>query len=149
MLLIDTNLLLLLIVGSESESLISAHGRLSAFTAREYSILVSAIAPFGRIVVTPTILAEVSNLLPDLRPPARDRVMAKFVEFTRVAEEVYVESRSLMNDRVFIRLGLADVSVLSLAVAGVVVLTADFNLYLEAETRGLQAINFNHLRDLD
>jgi len=61
--LIDTNILLFLVIGSVDEKLITKIKRTNTFTINEFKLLLDFIKPFSNIVVTPKILTEVSNLL--------------------------------------------------------------------------------------
>jgi hypothetical protein len=59
--LLDTNLLLLLIVGGASRELIGKK-RLDTFTAEDYDTLSAIVDSLGLVATTPNILTEVSNL---------------------------------------------------------------------------------------
>jgi hypothetical protein len=60
---IDSNLLLLLIVGSTSRAYITKHQRLKAYTAEDFDKLASVIGCYDKIVLLPHTLTETSNLL--------------------------------------------------------------------------------------
>ena len=60
---IDSNLLLLLVVGRSSRDIIAKHKRLRQFTARDYDILLDLLDGTAQVFVTPHTLAEASNLL--------------------------------------------------------------------------------------
>ena len=61
--IVDSNLLLLLIVGSASMSYIDKHKRLSgAYSIEDFSTLGKIISEFSEIVSIPHVLTEVSNL---------------------------------------------------------------------------------------
>jgi hypothetical protein len=61
--------------------------------------------------------------------------------------EVSVSSYAAANRTEFLRLGLTDSVVLSIAEDDIAILTADLDLYLAASTAGYNVINFNHIRD--
>ena len=61
-------------------------------------------------------------------------------------DEYYDESRVLMDDPLFTRLGLADVAIAKVRARGTIVLTSDLKLQLALQQRGLEALNFNHVR---
>ena len=61
--LIDTNLLLLLVVGMTNKSYIKIHKRTKTFTVEDYEQLLSDLDHFKPVWVTSHCLAEVSNLL--------------------------------------------------------------------------------------
>ena len=59
---VDTNLLLLLVIGITDRSLIAKHKRTRSFEAEDFDLLVSVLAGYDQVVVTPHIMTEVSNL---------------------------------------------------------------------------------------
>ena len=63
-----------------------------------------------------------------------------------LAEE-YVESKNAALRSEFVRLGLTDSVLLQANELGYVLLTADLHLYQAAMAKGLDARNFNHLRE--
>src|SRR5437667_6470122 len=60
--LVDSNILLLLLVGNFNRRLISKFKRTQTFDEQDYDILVDLLANFGSIHTTPHVLTEVSNL---------------------------------------------------------------------------------------
>ncbi|KAF0165241.1 MAG: hypothetical protein FD157_1593, partial [Rhodocyclaceae bacterium] len=60
--LIDTNLLVLYVVGTASRSYIEKHKRLTEFVVEDYDALLKLINNASAVFVTPHTLAETSNL---------------------------------------------------------------------------------------
>jgi hypothetical protein len=60
---IDTNLLVLLVVGLTNRNYIRQHKRCSEFTEDHYEVLSDTIGQFRELIVTPNTLSEASNLL--------------------------------------------------------------------------------------
>jgi len=60
--LIDSNLLLLLIVGSTNRRYIGLHKNLTDYTESDFELLGTASSMFSEIVLLPHVLAELSNL---------------------------------------------------------------------------------------
>ena len=60
---IDTNLMVLLVVGSASEDFITKHRRLKGYTVDDFRLLGLLIAEYSDMVLVPHILAEVSSLV--------------------------------------------------------------------------------------
>ena len=82
---LDTNLLMLLIVGATSRDYISIHKRLSSdFTETEYEILVDLIGVYSDIVLLPRIVAETSSLVRQVINPIRQRVQVTFKNFNNI-----------------------------------------------------------------
>ncbi len=100
---------------------------------------------FPLVVTTPHVLTEVSNLA-RLREPELGTLRSIFLRLAERSKEVYQASELVMTDRAFGRLGLTDAAILMAAASGCLVLTADLDLHVELAGRGLDAINFNHIR---
>ena len=66
--LVDTNLLLLYIVGLANRNDIGAHRRLSGYNEADFELLVQTISIFSDIVLLPHVLAEECPSWPDRRP---------------------------------------------------------------------------------
>ena len=96
--LIDTNILLLYFVGTVNRERISQFNRTEKFTPEDYDILQSMMQQFQKIVTTPNILTEVSNLINQIKEPERSQC---FLIFTRLTQgfldfnEIYIESKSV------------------------------------------------------
>jgi hypothetical protein len=145
-LLIDTNLFLVLVVGAHDPAHIERFKRTRAYTAGDYDLLTAFVSGFSQLVVTPNILTEVSNLAGQLSEPLRSEVFASLALLAGQAAERYFPSREAVRESDFIRLGLADVSVLLTAREHVAVLTDDLPLYLKLLEQRMFVVNFNHLR---
>lgn len=140
-LLIDTNLLVLLIVGRFSPDLISRHKRTRKYSIEDFELLLRIATNAPSLVTTPNVLTEASNLLDD--DERLQRILALLVN---QAQETFVESRTACAQPEFPRLGLADAAILE-ASAGHGVLTDDLGLYLALQDRGIESWNFNHFRE--
>ena len=147
-LLIDTNLLVLFVVGTAAKEYIARHKKLTAFTVEDYDRLVKIIARASEVLVTPNTLTETSNLAAYINEPARSKVLAVLrTVIVSDSQERYVPSSVAAERKEFVRLGLADAALLEIAANDVTLLTTDFDLYNTALKKGAQALNFNHLRD--
>jgi hypothetical protein len=145
-LLVDTNLLLVLIVGSYDREQIERFKRTRAYTADDYDLLTQFVGEFGELVVTPNVLTEVSNLAGQLVEPLRGRVLSSLGRLTVQVRERYFPSSEAAQEPDFSRFGLADVSILLTAREKVAVLTDDLPLYLKLSAQDAYVVNFNHLR---
>ena len=145
-LFIDTNLLLVLIVGALGPEQIERFKRTKAYTREDYALLLAFVGGFKRMLTTPNVLTEVSNLLDWLYEPLRRKAQVALGVLTAQFEEKYVASSEAATDPSFPLLGLSDVSILRSVGKDVTVLTDDLPLYLRLSAAGIDAINFNHLR---
>lgn len=147
-LLLDTNLLLLLFIGGKNPSLIPKARTLSAFIEEDYDLLGEVINDnsFNRLVTTPHIMTEVSNLLGKERSDIKGLGREAMTEFIDKCVEHTDSSAILASHPEFNRLGLTDVAIAVAARLPAFVLTADAGLYLHVSSSGLEAENFNHIR---
>lgn len=146
---LDANLLVLLVVGSESTDLISKHRRLKHYSAEDYDILRQLIDTTDELFVTPNTLTEASNLIGQHREPQRSLLMRRLQYLIHGSKEVLVASADASSNEKFEQLGLTDAALLEAITTDTPLLTVDFNLYLAAiETGEERAINFTPYRNL-
>ena len=144
---IDTNLLVLLVVGQVSPEAIETHKRLGAFSTSDFELLKKILTGFRSLIVTPSALSEVSNLVGyGVVEPLRSQVMLALAHVIKSAVEVFDESRDVSKATEFRRLGLADSAWLAILDHQTVLLTDDTDLYLAALSRRSRAFNFAHVR---
>jgi rRNA-processing protein FCF1 len=144
--LVDTNLLLLYVVGAFDPQRIPAFKRTSRFTPDDYALLVDFLKRFQRIVTTPHILAEVSNLAAELSGQVKDGVFQKLAAGIGLYDERHAPAAEVAVHPAFARFGLTDLAVLRHARDRLLVLSDDFRLTQYLQHHGVDAINFNHLR---
>ena len=80
--LLDTNLLVLLVVGLESRRFIAQHKRLTAYSSEDFDLLIDLLGRFGPAgwATTPSVLAEASNLICYTREIRRHKLMEREVD---------------------------------------------------------------------
>ena len=148
-LFIDSNLLVLLTVGSVGRDLIAKHRRLREYTAEDYEILVDLLGKVDQVFVMPNTLTETSNLLAQHGDPERSRFFERLRAIIQKSEEVVVASVAASGNSSFGRLGLTDAALLEVITAETPLVTVDLDLYLAAvESGDARALNFTHLRNL-
>ena len=145
--LIDTNLLMLLVVGRYRRDYIAVHKRTDKFNEEDFDTL-SILLEDHDLVVTSNILTEASNLLwsgPDIHKiPIREELKSVIA----MSCEHSLESLPVTSCAEFMRLGLTDTGILELREMAGIILTADLDLHLAALERGLDSANFTHYRNL-
>jgi hypothetical protein len=144
--LLDSNVLLLYVVGMTDRRLIRTHKRTRAFAEEDFDLLCDGLGRFGEIWVTPNILTEASNLAAQAAEPGRSAVLQTLAGFMAGCQEQAVPSATVAGRPAFIRLGLADMATLEVARLVDRVLTDDLALYLALMDAGRNAVNFNHIR---
>ena len=144
---VDTNLLLLFVVGSEAPTLIDKHRRLESYSVQDYDALHRLLNRGGRVLVTPNTLTETSNLLGQHGEPERSRLFRRMRSIIRDSREVVVASATAAANPAFARLGLTDAVLLEAATADTPLLTMDFQLYAAGLAKGADsAVNFTAYR---
>lgn len=149
-LLLDTNLLILLVVGNGAPELVARHKNLRAFSWNDYETVRQHVARASRLVATTHILTETSNLLGQIGEPDRGRLLGFFAAILRrieVIDEIHVPARLASERSEFARLGLTDAALLLEHDSDFTLLTADSPLYAASLRAGRKAINFNHIRE--
>ncbi len=148
-LLIDTNLLVLFIVGKVNPKRLESFKRTRAYDGAAYDLLVKEMAGFPRIYTVAQVMAEVSNLT-DMDGPERSEARRILAEFIAVVHEPHVASVHASKSRSYRDLGLTDAAI-SVAAREheCVVLTDDLGLFLSLTSEGLPVTKFSHLRELN
>ena len=103
---IDTNLLILLVVGSVGRDLIAKHRRLEDYSGEDYDTLIDLLGQSNRTFVTPNTLTEASNLLGQHREPERSLFLGQLQFLIHQSEEIVIASAEASRNRSFTRLGL-------------------------------------------
>ena len=148
-LLLDSNVLLLLIVGGCDRSRIVGFERTAMFTEAEFDLLVNIVGRFKTVVTTPHILTEVSNLLGELPKDFHDAYFLFFGGIVPMLDEHYTRSRELAWRDSLPKFGLTDTAIIEDSRDKYLVLTSDARLYGYLVGLGIDAINFNHIRGPD
>lgn len=147
-LLIDTNLLLLYFIGAYDPDRIPKFKRTMAFTVDEFWLLASFLDVFDKLVTTPNVLTEVSNLSGQLAENLRAPFYSDFSNRIPLLEEHYVTSVSVSSSVHFNRFGLTDSGIVQLVRDNYLVLTDDLKLVRYLQNLGIDVVNFNHIRPL-
>jgi hypothetical protein len=149
-LLIDTNLLLLLLIGSLDPSLIRRE-KITAnrgFDETDFNQLRDFVGQFQKLVTTPHILTEVSNHADKIKGTNHGKFIQRFMSFIETLDECSETSKVLAKTEPFQRFGLTDTAISHLATENFLVLTVDFPLAGYLQKKGLNVINFNHVRQI-
>lgn len=144
--LVDANILLVFLVGTVNQKRILSFKRTNGFTIEDYELLGELFSYLPKIVTTPNILTEVSNLGGSLNEPERSQFFIVLRRIIPNLVEHYVESKQAANDGKFTKLGLTDAAILSFVKGQYLVLTTDLALANNLQTIGVDVVNFNNLR---
>jgi rRNA-processing protein FCF1 len=145
--LVDTNILLLLFVGTTNRARIERFKPTRQFTEEDYNLLVQFLNEFSKVVTTPNILTEVNSFINKLGEPEKQSCLSVFSQgISQSLSEVYKESQIICQAAEFIRFGLTDCGIREVAREDYLVLSDDLQLVNSLHADGIDAINFNHLR---
>jgi len=140
-LLVDTNLLVLFVVGSVNRDRIETFKRTRKYSKADYDLLIRVLDR-RKIYTVPHVLAEVSNLT-DLAGAEKALSRSVLKETISLLDEVQIPSTRAAEDRLYWNLGLTDA-----AIGGVArthncnVLTDGLDLYLELTPDRINVWNF-------
>ena len=147
-LVIDSNLLLLYLIGKFEPSLIRSFRRTQQFSEAEFQLLTRFVGLFVKVLTLPNILTEVSNLAGQLPENTALEFRESFRESIHLLDERYCESNVAVAQPMFSRVGLTDAALASVSAQRHLVLTDDFRLTGLLAKHGIDVINFNHIRVL-
>src|ERR1700692_1282284 len=130
--LVDSNLLVLFLVGAVNKRRILDFKRTQGFTIEDFDLLATLIGWFGKLIATPHVLSQVSDLAV---LPGKERLNIRrlFRSVVEQIEESYDPSQALVADPIFERLGLTDAAIATICSRGILVLTADVDLQLAVQ----------------
>lgn len=153
-LLVDTNVLVLFAVGQSRPDSIGGK-RLEKYTAAHFQTMSRVVAASKRVIITPHVLAESSNLISlalygDAMTNALALLLSNEWRFagddsgdTTTIVERHVPKNSF-DSALALRLGVADAGLAAIAVATQsILLTDDFQLWGNVISLGGKAVNFN------
>ena len=149
-LIIDTNLLLLYLIGSFDLSLVEKTPRLNKYSDTDVGKIIALVQHFNnKILVTPNILTEITNLSGKLYLVSNGVLFFDYlIHVIKKFDEEIKYSRDIIdkNPKAFIKLGLTDASVIDAANKKALVLTDDFALFNTLLNYGFPAINYTHIQ---
>jgi hypothetical protein len=142
--LLDANLLLIYAVGMYDKNLLPTFHYTKQYT-NDFTLIEHLIAFFSVLYTTPNILTEVSNLGGKLGP----KFFVTLGTMVSVLQEEYCISNDAASNAAFGKLGLTDAGIINVAANKCLVLTADWPLYQTLQHQNVDAVNINHLRQLE
>lgn len=150
--LLDTNMLVVLAVGSIDKKQLGLMSRTKEYDAGCYNVLCNIIRPYTRHLSIPHVLSETSNLLGAGRNEKLPGVKAWLGGYISRLSEIYQPSRQIVSQSAYAQFGLTDAAIAQVSLRGdlgrdgVSILTDDGRLYGYLARIGAQAINFSHWR---
>lgn len=128
MILIDSNALIVLLLGLIDPKLLKTHKTTSIYDEEDFFELLSVIEDFNQIIVLPNIWTEVDNLLNSFGGNYRYQYIQKITELIKNTSENYIDSITGSQCESFFDLGLTDSIVLEQAKTSKLLITSDSKL---------------------
>ena len=147
MIFIDTNALIVLVVGMIDKSLISSHRRTSIYEIVDFENLAYLIGDLDRIVTTPNVLTEVDNLLNNFQKGHRWTYFQVLKELISNSTEQFIQSKLCLNLDAFFELGLTDTGVLEICKNCDFLITGDSRLSDYASAYGIRVVDLVKIRN--
>ena len=146
MILIDSNSLIVLVLGMIDPSLIEKNKRTSIYSHKDFEQLLEVIVDFKNLVVLPNIWTEVDNLLN--RMPGRHRYtyVQTLMMLTKETTEQFLQSKVAIESPSFFDLGLTD-SALEVARECELLMTSDSKLSDHALALGINVYDLVAVRN--
>lgn len=143
---IDSSPLLLLLVGAYDENLIGRFKRVDRYSRNDFNLLVQFLVK-RRVLVTPGVLAEVSNLAMELGLERFQRLVDHNIEGLKKMGESHVAKNIILEAPEFKKVGATDTSLVVAAKEGDgEILTADHPLCSRCRT---MKIPVTHMMELE
>jgi len=148
--LIDTNLLVLIVIGTYNRPRVATFKRTIQYTLDDLEMMLRILAYFDRCLTTPNILTEVDNLTRQLPEAEHKPLAVAFSQLISRQFEIYLGSHHVAQHAAYSKLGLTDcATALAAAEQNVLVITDDLRLSNILSDLDLDAININHIRTLN
>jgi len=148
-LLIDTNVLVLLIVGYTNPAEIYNHRRLRQYNDECWKALSEFVDNYQELWVTSHVVAETSNLLKSNNPTLTKQCRLKFSKFLcqENVRESQLSAKLIITgfQNTVIRLGVPDSALIQKSKRVDNLITDDFDLYAAVVKNGFAATKFEHL----
>lgn len=144
---VDSGLLILLIVGRYDTRFIANYKVTASFDEADFNLLANFVKHFRTIVISPHILAELSNHSFKIPQRILGPYLDVFIELAKLFEERLQTKDLILAHPCFKQLGVTDTGLIISCTEGpYFLLTIDHALRGLAEKYGVEAMHFNELR---
>lgn len=146
--IVDSNLLLLLLIGFMGMEQIGRFKRTQTFTTSDFRLLADFVRQFRVKITTPQVLTEVSNFSNALSGRSKHAFHRVLTTYVSSAIERHQASNLVVPTSSCREFGLTDAVLLAEGVGNYLLLTDDFRLSQFFDRSGGHSLNFNHLKTL-
>lgn len=148
MIVIDTNALLLLVVGRIDVNLINSHKRTSIYDEQDYYDLLNIIVDFKNLLILPNVWTEVDNLLNNFKGDRKYYYHNVMKEIIKWSTEKHIHTIEAINTAPFFNLGVTDSLLLILAKQNSLLITSDSSLSDYARANGINVYDVVQRRNM-
>ena len=145
---VDTNLLLLYLIGRFDQTAITTFKRTNKYAPEDFALLFRLLGSFRRVLTTPHVLTEVTDLAETFNRQRGFGFFRRLQSEIRAFAEHCLASKDVSSTHCFLEFGLADATLKELARQDRLILTDELPLYLHLARERLPVINFTHLRTI-
>lgn len=128
MILIDSNALIILLLGLIDKNLIGSHKTSSIYTQDDFEQLVSVIQDFRKLIVLPQVWAEADNLLNNFKGNYKYSYLLQLKRLIEQSTERHIATKALMESNYLWEVGITDALILEVAKDCDYVITSDSHL---------------------
>jgi len=145
--IVDTNLLLLFLIGIYDINYIQSFKRTSKYNKEDYEIVNRIINSFSKIIVTPHIIAEFSNLSFQLPEKLLENYFKSIFAHLNNIDEIYIPKNVILGNQILFKIGFTDLSIIELSKNKThLVFTDDLPLTGYLNKFDCDLINLNYIR---
>ena len=146
--IVDTNLLILFLIGIYDSRYISKFKITCKYSEEDFKILKDIVKGFKKIIITPHIVAELSNLSMKIPENRLKEYFKYFIEILKKSDEINIDKNSILLNKYIDKIGVTDVGIMLASENNeFLFITDDFQLANISFSKGLPVINFNHIRE--
>uniref|UniRef100_UPI004049843B hypothetical protein n=1 Tax=Flavobacterium sp. TaxID=239 RepID=UPI004049843B len=136
--LIDTNALVVLLLGLMNPKLINQHKRTSIYEEEDFYDLVALVGNLEDLVVLPNVWSEVDNLLNNFNRGHKEKYVEQLTNTIRITTEKFLEAKTATLSYGFYDLGLTDTLLLEYSKECELLITSDSILSDYAIANGIK-----------
>lgn len=136
--IIDTNALVVFVIGLIDPKLFKTHKRTSIYDKEDFHNLVNIIGgDLTQIMILPNVWTEVDNLLNNFSGTYKYPYISTVVNLIKECTESYISSETVVENHEFYNLGLTDSLILEQAKKCQLLITSDSSLSDLAKANGI------------
>lgn len=143
---LDTNVLILYILGLIDPLLVNSHRRTSTFDAKDYYFLLDLTKPYENFLSAPNIFTELDNLLNN-HYCLDYNLLSQIRNFIALSKEEFIFSHIAVKEYYYPILGLTDSVILKLAEKADLLISADSKLCDYAKAFGIKVFDFKEYKN--